>query len=56
MTNNYPPNFIDSFIKSNLNKLYTPKVIVQNGVLRNVLVAILRKYFVSNSKKALKII
>ena len=25
-----PLNFIDSFIKSFLNKLYTPKVIVQN--------------------------
>ena len=30
MENNYPPNFIDLCIKSFLNKLYTPKVIVQN--------------------------
>ena len=30
MKNNYPPNFIDSFIKSFLNKLYTPKAVVQN--------------------------
>ena len=56
MKNNYPPNFIDSFIKSFLNKLYTPKAIVQNVLKRKVLVAILWKYLVSNSKKALKII
>ena len=30
MKNNCPPNFIDSCIKSFLNKLYAPKVIVQN--------------------------
>ena len=36
MKNNYPPNFIDSCIKSFLNKLYTPKVIVQNVPKRNV--------------------
>ena len=30
MKNNYSPNFIDSCIKSFLNKLYKPKVIVQN--------------------------
>ena len=35
---NYPPNFIDSCIKSFLNKLYTPKVIVQNEPKRNVFV------------------
>ena len=33
--NNYPPNFIDLFIKSFLNKLYIPKVIVQNVPKRN---------------------
>ena len=38
MKNNYPPNFIDSCIKSFLNKLYTPKVIVQNVPKRNVFV------------------
>ena len=32
--NNYPPNLIDSCIKSYINKLYTPKVIAQN-VLRS---------------------
>ena len=30
MKNNYPPNFIDSCIKSFFNKLYAPKVIFQN--------------------------
>ena len=34
--NNYPPNFVDLFIKSFLNKLYIPKVIVQNVPKRNV--------------------
>ena len=34
--NNHPPCFIDSCIKSFLNKLYTPKVIVQNVPKRNV--------------------
>ena len=38
MKNNYPPNFIDSCIKSFLNKLYTPKVIVQYVPKRNVFV------------------
>ena len=38
MKNNYPRNFIDSRIKSFLNKLYTPKVIVQNVPKRNVFV------------------
>ena len=37
MKNNYPPNFIDSCIKLFLNKLYTPKVFVQNVPKRNVL-------------------
>ena len=41
MKNNYPPNFIDSCIKSFLNKLYTPKVIVQNVPKRNVFVKLL---------------
>ena len=36
--NNYPPNFIDSCIKLFLNKLYTPKVIVQNVPKRNFFV------------------
>ena len=35
MKSNYPPNFIDSCIKSFLNKLYTPKVAVPE---RNVFV------------------
>ena len=35
MKNNYPLNFIDSYIKSFLNNLYTPKVIVQNVPKRN---------------------
>ena len=34
--NNYPLNFIDSCIKSFLNKLYTPKVVVTNVPKRNV--------------------
>ena len=38
MKHNYPPNFIDSCIKSFLNKLYTPKVIVQYVPKRNVFV------------------
>ena len=38
MKNNYPFNFIDSCIKSFLNKLYTPTVIVQNVPKRNVFV------------------
>ena len=36
--NNYPLNFIDSCIKSFLNKLYTPKVMVPNVPKRNVFV------------------
>ena len=36
--NNYPLNFIDSCIKSFLNKLYTPKVVVPNVPKRNVFV------------------
>ena len=38
MKNNYPSNFTDWCIKSFLNKLYTPKVIVQNVPKRNVFV------------------
>ena len=38
MKNNYPPNFIDSYFKLFLNKLYTPKVIVQNVPERNIFV------------------
>ena len=38
--NNYPLNFIDSCIKSFLNKLYTPKVVVPNVPKRNVFVKI----------------
>ena len=38
MKNDYPLNFIDSSIKSFFNKLYTPKVIVQNVPKRNVFV------------------
>ena len=41
MKNNYPPNFIDLCIKSFLNKLYTPNVIVQNVPKRNVFVKLL---------------
>ena len=33
--NNYPLNFIDSWIKSFLNKLYAPKVMVPNVPKRN---------------------
>ena len=36
--NNYPLNFIDSCIKSFLNKLYTPKVMVPNVPKRNVFI------------------
>ena len=36
--NNYPLNFIDSSMKSFCNKLYTPKVMVQNAPKRNVFV------------------
>ena len=36
--NNYPLNFIGSFIKSFHNKLYTPKVMVPNVPKRNVFV------------------
>ena len=43
---NYPPNFIDSCIKSFFNDLYTPKVIVHNA--RDVFV----KFLFQNSKKA----
>ena len=35
---NYPLNFIDSCIKSFLNKLYTPKVVIPNVPKRNVFV------------------
>ena len=38
MKNNYPPNFIDSYFKLFFNKLYTPKVIVQNVPERNIFV------------------
>ena len=36
--NNYPSNFIDLYIKSFLNKLYTPKAMVSNVPKRNVFV------------------
>ena len=36
--NNYPLNFIDLCVKSFLNKLYTPKVVVPNKPKRNVFV------------------
>ena len=36
--NNYPLNFIDSSIKSLLNKLYTQKVVVPNVPKRNIFV------------------
>ena len=36
--NNYPLNFTDSCIKSFLNKLYTPKIMVPNVLKRNVFV------------------
>ena len=39
--NNYPVNFIDSCVKSFLNKLYTPKVMVPNVPKR--------KYFVKST-------
>ena len=39
--NNYPLKFIDSCVKSFLNKLYTPKVVVPNVPKRNVFVKLL---------------
>ena len=56
--NNYPLNFIDMCIKSFLNKLYTPKVMVPNVPKRNVFVKL---PFLGNSssqilKEASKII
>ena len=48
--NNYPLNFIDLCIKSFLNKLYTPEVVVLNVPKRNVFVKL--PFFVSNSKEA----
>ena len=36
--NNYPLNFIDLCVKSFLNKLYTPEVVVPNKPKRNVFV------------------
>ena len=41
MKNNYSLNFIDLCINSFLNKLYTPKVFVQNVPKRDVLVKLL---------------
>ena len=41
MKNNYHPSFIDKFIKSFLNKLYGPNVIVQNLPKRNAPVKLL---------------
>ena len=38
MKNNHPPNFVDSSFKSYFNRLYTPKVIVQNVPKRIVFV------------------
>ena len=38
--NNYPLNFTDSCIKSFLNKLYTPKIMVPNVLKRNVFVKV----------------
>ena len=53
MKNNYVLNFIDLCIKSFLNNLHTPKVIVQKWCF--CLVAVLGKYFVSNLKESSKI-
>ena len=39
--NNYPLKFIDSCVKSFLNKLDTPKVVVPNVAKRNVFVKLL---------------
>ena len=47
MKNNYHPSFIDKFIKSFLNKLYGPNVIVQNLPKRNAPVKLL--FLVSTS-------
>ena len=41
--NNYPSNFINSCIKSSLNKLYTPKVMVPKLWLGSTLFQILKK-------------
>ena len=38
MKNDYLPNFSYSCIKSFLNKLYTPKIIFQNILKRNVFI------------------
>ena len=38
MKRNHPPSFIDSCIKSFLNKFYAPKVIVQNVPRRDVFI------------------
>ena len=54
---NYLPNFIDSCIKSFLNKLYTPKVMVQNVLKINVFVKLpfLGRTSFQNRKKLQKL-
>ena len=47
MKNNNPPNLISSCIKSFVNNLYTPKVIVQNVPKTNIFVKLL--FLESNS-------
>ena len=54
--NNYASNFIDSCIKSFLNKFYTHKVMVPNVPTRNVFVKLPSLGSTSNSKEASKII
>ena len=52
--NTYPSNFIDSCIKSFLNKLYTPKVMVPNVPKRNVFVKFSRSTSFQIRKKLQK--
>ena len=59
LTHKSMKSFIDSCIKSLLNKLHLPKVMVPNVPKRNVFVKLQFlgiTYFVSNSKEASKII
>ena len=46
--NNCPLNFIDSCIKSFVNKLYTPKIVVPNVPKRNVFGTFGQKLFSNN--------
>ena len=52
MENNYSPIFIDSCFKLFLNKLYVPKVMVQNVPKKHVFAKL--PYLVSTSLQVLK--